>query len=207
MSRGQGIAHDLRRRIVLNELRPGLVLTEMALAAEYGSSQGAVREALMRIAGEGLVSRSGHQGTMVTNLDAVEAAEILGLRRRIEGRGAAAVAKRITAGDLAPLHAGLALMREAAVADNAWAMVRTDTEFHLAIFEIAGLQAMQPILSRCILHTHRFRLWAPWHRRPLRMTAERHLPILAMLEARDAVGLRRELELHLDTIVEREAAA
>jgi hypothetical protein len=38
-------------------------------------------------------------------------------------------------------------------------------------------------------------------------TANRHLPILAMLEARDGTGLRREVEAHLDTIVEREAAA
>lgn len=192
---------------MLNELRPGRVLTEMALAAEYGSSQGAVREALMRIAGEGLVSRSGHQGTVVTDLDATEAAEILGLRRRIEGRGAAAVVRRLAEGDLDPLRAGITAMHDAASADDLWAMVRADTAFHLAIFRIASLQAMQPILSRCILHTHRFRLWAPWHHRKLRATADRHLPILARLDARDAAGLKRELELHLDTIVERENAA
>jgi GntR family transcriptional regulator, rspAB operon transcriptional repressor len=207
LSRGQTIANELRRRIVLNELQPGSVLTEMALAAEYGSSQGAVREALLRLMGEGLVSRSGHQGTTVTDLDATEAGEILGLRRRIEGRAAAAMARRVTAGSMSQLHGWLAAMREAAEADDLWAMVRADTEFHLCMFRVAGLNAMLPILSRCILHTHRFRLWAPWHRRPLCTTANRHLPILAMLEARDGTGLRREVEAHLDTIVEREAAA
>ena len=86
--RGQTILGELRRRIVLNELPPGSVLTELALAAELGSSQSSIREALLRLEGEGLVTRSGHQGTTVTDLHRTEAAEILGLRRRIEGRAA-----------------------------------------------------------------------------------------------------------------------
>ena len=207
MSRGSAVANELRRRIVLNELRPGTVLTELALAADYGSSQGAVREALMRIEGEGLVARSGHQGTVVTNLDQEEAGEILGLRRRMEGRAAKSIARRIVAGDIADLQNILAAMHDAADSENLWAMVQADTAFHLTIFRIVGLHAMQPILSRCILHTHRFRLWAPWHQRPLRATADRHEPILAALEARDGAGLQREIEMHLDTIVEQRRAA
>ncbi len=187
---------------MLNELVPGSVLTELALAAELSSSQGAIREALLRLEGEGLVTRSGHQGTTVTDLDATVAAEILGLRRRIETRAAAAIMRRCNAGHMVLLREALEAMRGAAADDDLWAMVRADTEFHLALFRISGLAAMEPILARCILHTHRFRLWAPWHRRPLRDTADRHLPLLAALEARSAAGLKRELEKHLDTIVE-----
>jgi GntR family transcriptional regulator, rspAB operon transcriptional repressor len=200
--RGQAIVNELRRRIVLNELAPGSVLTELALAAELAGSQGAIREALLRLEGEGLVSRSGHQGTTVTDLDSAAAAEILGLRRRIEGRAASAVIRRVSGGSIVRLLELLERMRIAAHEDDLWAMVRADTEFHLALFRLSGLDAMEPILARCILHTHRFRLWAPWHRRPLIHTADRHLPILAALEKRDAAGLRRQLEEHLDTIVE-----
>ena len=203
ISRGSVVASDLRRRIVLNELRPGTVLTELALAADYGSSQGAVREALMRIEGEGLVARSGHQGTTVTNLDQDEAGEILGLRRRMETRAAMAVAQRIAARDIDDLNQTMASMREAAANDDLWAVVQADTAFHLTVFRTTGLSAMQPILARCILHTHRFRLWAPWHQRPLRATADRHGPILAALEARDGAALQREIGSHLDTIVDQ----
>lgn len=187
---------------MLNEWQPGLVLTELALAAELSSSQASIREALLRLEGEGMVTRSGHQGTTVTNLGAIEAAEILGLRRRIEGRAAKAIIRHRTTADLPRLQGLLGDMRAAAEADDLWAMVRADTEFHLALFRISGLHAMEPILSRCILHTHRFRLWAPWHRRPLIRTADRHLPILAAVESGDATSLRRHIEDHLDTIVE-----
>ena len=184
-----------------------MAITELALAAEYKSSQGAVREALMRVEGEGLVSRSGHQGTTVTGLEHQEAEEILGLRRRMESRAAASVVRRMVAGDMADLRGFLVDMNDAAERDDLWAMVQADTGLHLSMFRIAGLHAMRPILERCILHTHRFRLWAPWHRRSLQATADRHRPILAALEARDGPGLKFEIEAHLDTIVEQENAA
>jgi DNA-binding GntR family transcriptional regulator len=37
-------------------------------------------------------------------------------------------------------------------------------------------------------------------------TADRHLPIIEALTARDAAALRQELERHLDTIVETKPA-
>jgi DNA-binding GntR family transcriptional regulator len=200
--RGQTILNELRRRIVLNELLPGSVLTELALAADLAASQSSIREALLRLEGEGLVTRSGHQGTTVTDLHAVEAAEILGLRRRIEGRAAKTVVRQMTGAGMAQLMQCLGDMHRAAADDDLWAMVRADTAFHLVLFRVSGLHAMEPILSRCILHTHRFRLWAPWHRRRLIDTADRHLPILAALETGNGVALRRHIEEHLDTIVE-----
>jgi GntR family transcriptional regulator, rspAB operon transcriptional repressor len=199
------VLNELRRRIVLNELAPGTALTELALAADLSASQALIREALLRLEGEGLVTRAGYQGTTVTNLDAVEAKEILGLRRRIETRAANAVCRRISSGDVGKLHGLLEEMRVAARTEDLWAMVSADTEFHLTLFRASGLYAMEPILARCIMHTHRFRAWAPWHGRPLMRTADRHLPILEAAEAQDATALRRQLEIHLDTIVEQKS--
>ncbi len=64
------------------------------------------------------------------------------------------------------------------------------------------LDALEQILVRCILHTHRSKLWAPRHRRPLAQTSTRHRPILAALAAHDGAGLARALEHHVDTIVD-----
>ncbi|MBU6499996.1 MAG: GntR family transcriptional regulator [Rhodospirillales bacterium] len=200
-----GAVRELRRRIVMNELAPGAVLTELALAEQLGVGQGAIREALLRLEGEGLVSRSGRQGTMVTNLDRATAEEILALRRRIEMRAAGRVVRGLGASDIAALHTLMAAMHDHAVAGDGWAMIESDTEFHLALFRPSGLAAMEAILARCIMHTHRFRLWAPWHNRPLARTAGRHAPILAAAEARDAAALEAAIGEHLDTIVETTA--
>jgi DNA-binding GntR family transcriptional regulator len=200
---GTSALRDLRRRIVLNEIQPSAVLTELGLAETLGCSQAAVREALLRLEGEGLVARAGRQGTTVTALDRDAAEEILALRRRIETGAVRRIVPRTGSGDVAALEAELAAMRTAARDGDLWAMVEADIAFHLALFRIAGLPAMEPILARCILHTHRFRLWAPWHRRRLTATAARHAPILAALAARDATALAEVLGHHLDTIVEK----
>jgi DNA-binding GntR family transcriptional regulator len=204
---GQQLLSELRRRIVLNELAPGSVLTELGIAAELGRSQSAVREALLRLEGEGLVRRAGRQGTTVTDLDSDTASEILDLRRRIELRGARRAVKRAVAGDVAGLQALLEAMHLSAAAGDVWGVVEQDIAFHLALFRIAGLDALEPILERCILHTHRFKLWAPWHQRPLRETAARHGPLIEALAEGDAARLARDLGEHIDTIVERRSAA
>ena len=183
------------------------MLTELGLAVDLGCSQAAIREALLRLEGEGLVQRAGHHGTTVTDLDADTALEILDLRRRIELRGARRSARRVTAGDLAALTRIQSSMEQAAARDDPWAVLEADMDWHAALFRISGLHAMTPILARCMLHTHRFRLWAPWHRRPLHETASRHLPILDSLRVGDPARLARDLGNHLDTIVERKHAA
>lgn len=203
---GELVYRRLKRRIVLNELAPGRVLTELGLARELGCSQASVREALLRLQEDGLVLRAGHRGTSVTPLDPEEAQEILALRRRIEVRAAPRAARAVDGPALAAIAALLEAMREAARAGDDWALIEADTAFHLAIFRLAGLRALEQILVRCILHSHRQKLWEPRHRRPLAATAERHVILLEHLAARDGEGLARALGRHIDTIVEVEEA-
>ena len=205
--RKAAILPELRRQILLNELAPGATLTELGLAAALGCSQAVIREALLRLEGEGLVLRSGRQGTTVTDLDADTAAEILDLRRRVELRAARRTMRRVTAGDIAALARLLDAMHADAASADAWALIEHDIAFHLALFRIAGLHALEPILARCLLHTQRFKLWAPWHARPLLATAARHTPILAALQSGDGARLARALATHLDTMVEGKSAA
>lgn len=195
----------VKRRIVLNELRPGVTLTELGLAAELGCSQGPVREALMRLQEDGLVLRGGHRGTTVTPLDPHEAAEILALRRRIETRAAHGAARAVDTRALERLGQLRRRMGEAAAQDDEYALIELDTAFHLEIFGLAGLRAMEQILVRCILHSHRQKLWEPRHRRPLAETAARHDRLLDRLAARDGAGLAEALGAHIDTIVEIDA--
>lgn len=192
----------VKRRIVLNELRPGVVLTELGLAGELGCSQTPVREALMRLQEDGLVQRKGHRGTVVTPLDPEEAQEILALRRRIEVRGALRAVRSVDAAALGKLALLRERMTAAATDADAYALIELDTAFHLAIFQLSGLSALEQILVRCILHSHRQKLWEPRHSRTLMETAARHDVLYERVAARDGPGLSRALGEHIDTIVE-----
>lgn len=191
---------------MLNELRPEKALTELGIAREHGCSQGTIREALLRLQEEGLVTRSGHRGTMVTRLDPEEAEEILALRRRIEIRGAARAVRNLDQSTLTRLRAIQAEMEAAAHRGDEYALIELDMAFHLAIFRLSGLDALEQILTRCALHSHRSKLWAPGHRRTLIETAHRHQILFDLLAARDGDGLTRAIADHIDTIVLRDGA-
>lgn len=195
------VYETMRRRIMMNELMPGSVLTELGLARELGCSQGTIREVLFQLQEDGLVTRSGHRGTMVTRLDAEEAQEILALRRRIEVRGALRAAQNVKDPDLRRVRGVLDDMEAAARDGDAFGVMELDMAFHVAIFRLARLEAMEQILTRCTLHTHRSRVWAPGHRRPLVETARRHEVLIEKLAARDGEGLSVALGEHIDTIV------
>lgn len=195
-----------KRRIMLNELTPSSVLTELNLAREFGCSQGTIREALLRLQEDGLVTRAGRRGTTVTRLHPEEAEEILALRRRIEVRAAPRAAERATQSALAELAAIAAEMDAAARSQDEHRLIEADMEFHLAIFRLADLEALEQILTRCTLHSHRSKLWAPGHRRPLIETARRHEILLDRLSAGDGRGLAAAMGVHIDTIVTRSVA-
>ena len=194
------VYRSIKQKILLNELAPETALTELGVAQEMGCSQGTVREALLRLQEDGLVIRAGRRGTTVTPLDADAANEMLALRRRIETRGAPRAAANVDAAAFARLQALQDEMDVAARRKDVYGLIELDTAFHMTIFRLADLSALEQILERCILHTHRQKLWAPRHLRPLAETASRHREIIAALR-KGGRPLAAALGRHIDTIV------
>ncbi len=66
MTRAEAVYQALRERIVTAALRPGARLIERDLAAEFAVSRIPLREALQRLANDGLVTAVPGQGSIVT---------------------------------------------------------------------------------------------------------------------------------------------
>jgi DNA-binding GntR family transcriptional regulator len=128
------------------------------------------------------------------------------LRRRIEVRAAPRAASVVDQAGLDRLDRLRERMADAAARGDEYELIELDTTFHLEIFRLAGLRALEQILVRCILHSHRQKLWEPRHRRPLAETAMRHDMLYDLLASRDGPELARALGEHIDTIVDVDAA-
>ncbi|WP_353646632.1 GntR family transcriptional regulator [Mesorhizobium sp. WSM2239] len=187
---------------MLGTLPAGSVLTELDLAAHFGCSQGTVREALLQLQEEGLVLRKGHRGTQVSACTEDEAIEMFRVRQQIECNGIARVLRAPSRSLIPDLKALLADMTEAARSGDELELASFDRDFHRRIFQDAGLPALDPILHRCLVHNHRFKISRSTMPRDLLATAQRHGPIIEAIESADAERATSALHHHIATIVD-----
>src|SRR3712207_2828693 len=97
----------VREMVLTGELEPGSVLNQATLAREIGISTTPLREALRRLAQQGLVELDAHRDARVTPLDAEEARDLLEVRRSLDPLAASLAAERRTARDVAEMKASL----------------------------------------------------------------------------------------------------
>jgi DNA-binding GntR family transcriptional regulator len=193
---------DLRSQIVKGTLKPGEPMLEITVARDYGCSQGTVREALMRLHEDGLVVRSGYRGTTVSTTSPAEAREMQFLRLHLETEGVRRAVPRVDDGLIDRLCSIVVEMEQAANADDEYTLTELDCEFHRAIFERAGLPALDAILSRCLLHLHRLTLAEPGRTRPLLISAQRHWEVIEALRTRDPGTAVDAITHHINTVLE-----
>ena len=90
------VHHHLREEILANRLPPGTVLGEVALAESLGVSRGPVREALGRLAAEGLVTVRPRRGAVVSALSPQEFLEAYQVREALEALAIRLAVSRLT---------------------------------------------------------------------------------------------------------------
>ena len=137
----RGLADEATDRIrdaILNgELSPGEKVGEVELSRVLTVSRGPVREALVRLEQEGLVTSEWHKGTTVVDFTKSDIRQLATLRIALEQMAASEASREATPEDFARLHDIIERMRAARLAGNDDALVRLDVEFHDAICQAA----------------------------------------------------------------------
>jgi DNA-binding GntR family transcriptional regulator len=95
----------LRDQIVSGERAPGERLNEVEIATELAVSRGPVREAMQRLARDGLVRIESHRGAFVRALDATQVRALSEVRASLECQAAALAAQRAGTDEVATLRA------------------------------------------------------------------------------------------------------
>ncbi len=156
----RGVHDVLRREILSLTLAPGELLDEMSLSRRFGFSRSPIREALIRLAGDGLVVTLPNRTTIVAPVDIVrfpQYVDALDLAQRINTRLAAELRSEA---DLGHIAAAQQAFIAAVKSKNYLAMSETNKDFHMAIAR-AGKNAYfaafyERLLDegRRILHLH-----------------------------------------------------
>lgn len=86
----------LRDQILRGTFAPGSRLNEVEISTDLGVSRGPVREAMQRLARDGLVVLQPHRGAFVRRLTLAEVSDLFEVRITLERKVAALAAERLT---------------------------------------------------------------------------------------------------------------
>lgn len=147
----------LEEMIVTLALEPGAVLSEQALSAELHIGRTPIREALQRLAREGLVLVLPRKAIIVTDTDPRRQLLVLEVRRELERLLARASAERATEAERRQFQRIAEGMEEAARTNDDIAFMRLDRELNGLLSEAAHNE----YASRAIrfLNGHSRRFW------------------------------------------------
>ncbi len=135
------IADELRSEILSGESTPGTRLITADLAERWGVSRGPVREALMALENEGIVTSTRRHGTVVGTTSIVDLEEVLSVREAIETFAAVDVCRlgdEISQADLRKLGDLLKVIEMERDQGKYEAARNHDLDFHQFLVDLAG---------------------------------------------------------------------
>lgn len=185
----------LRSMILERELRPGERLNEVALANTLGISRGPLREAIQRLASEGLLTLISHRGAFVRTFGRDEIVELYEVRAALELHAVRLVCRRADEAGLADLDA-LLTETESRMGKGAQPYPH-ELDFHLRLVDSAGNRA----LTAAAVETHHQLSLARSisAQQPLRARAAvaEHHQLVEALKTRDVHTATDLMEIHI----------
>lgn len=181
----QRVHEHLRDEIVSGALAPGAELHEFALARSLGVSRGPVREALGRLASEGLVTIRPRRGAVVRALSGDEFIEAYQVREALEMMAVRLAVPKLTPEDLAAMERLIEEMASRGEAGDVQGFFEANSEFHQRFFEVAGNGMLSELYRQLRGQIDRHRLRSLELRGDLRRSIVEHRAILSAAASGD----------------------
>ncbi|OLP54362.1 AsnC family transcriptional regulator [Rhizobium rhizosphaerae] len=199
----QSVYAALRNEILSMVLGPGSPLDEVRLSERFGMSRTPIREALVKLAADGLVTTLPNRNTIVAPIDFAELPtyfEALTLMYRVTTRAAAS---RGNAQVMEEILAQQRAFAEAVTARDAYAMIEANREFHVAIARLGGNPYYTTFFARLLDEGRRIlRLYyQTFDDRLPRQYVEEHEQMIAAIAAGDVEEADRLATAHAAQIV------
>ena len=197
----------MREDLLAGRLAPGLRLRLGEIQLRYGLGMSPVREAMLRLASEGLVVAEGQRGFSVASVSLDELHDLTRTRERVE---ALALQDAIAHGDAnweADMMAAFHRLRRAPVpagaqdveVANAWEALHRD--FHHSLVAACGSPWLLRLHTQLVQHSERYRRVRLFHATPsamlLRDVEREHEALVKAALARDPVKACALMEKHL----------
>lgn len=181
----QRVHTHLREEILSGELPAGSELQEVALSKTLGVSRGPIREAIGRLAAEGLVTVRPRRGAVVRALSSDEFIEAYQVREALETMAVRLAVPKLTAENVAALERAIDEMSARGAAGDVQGFFEANTAFHLVFFDAAGNRMLTDLYRHLRAQIDRHRLRSLELRGDVRRSIAEHKAIVRAARAGD----------------------
>ncbi|AWB33389.1 GntR family transcriptional regulator [Orrella marina] len=191
------IAHQLRARLINGTLAPGSKLNERVLCEELNVSRTPLREAIRKLAAQGLLVIEPRRGTFVPTPEPEVVSQTFDVIATLEGLSAQLAAQHIDASGLQTLHNLQARMESAFEKRDLQVYSEANSEVHDLVSRYASNAVLRQTWCELNdrIHVLRYRT----NQNPSRwaQALDEHRKMIALFEQGDANELRRLFEAHI----------
>jgi len=148
------VAQEIRTAILRGDLPPGSRVKQEDLAAQLGVSREPVRQDLLLLQREGLVTAQPNRSAQVAPVDHQLISDVYGLREAVETSMVATLARR-PGFDVKPFRILIARGRTAVRQRDLPALIELDMSFHTGLYEAAGNRVIVDVMGGQWSHIRR----------------------------------------------------
>lgn len=182
----QRVYDHLRSDILEGRLEPGTELAEVALSEQLGVSRGPLREAIGRLAAEGLVTVRPRRGAVVRSLSEQEFLELYQVREALEAMAVKLAVPRLDGTDFEALAELNREMADRAAAEEVEEFFAANLAFHARFLDACGNGKLQELYQQLLDQLGRYRMRSLTLRGNLGRSVSEHAAILRAAKRRDA---------------------
>ena len=199
LTRAEWAEDNLRQAILEGALKPGERLNINELTERWSLSPTPLREALQRLASQGLVTIAPQRGAFVTMLTEQDLREVYEIRQMLEPLAAHQSVRHMSASDVDRLKAA---RDQLVAAYSRKPRDRRESEqahrdFHLAVLAASPSKWLLRLTTLLLDHSARYRVVSTDLRGGASHVVQEHLAICEAVLERDADAVRDAVQQHL----------
>lgn len=190
---------EVRRRIIAGEISPGVNISELAIAEEFGVSRTPVRETFKQLQTEGLIEIRPRVGTFVTTPSRREITELFEMKELLEGAAARLLAQRGRVPEVDLLEENLRQADSAVARDDKARYAQLVEEFHDLLIvgaDNSKLEAHYRMLMNQLAYARLVNTSLSQPGRPLESDREHH-HVLDLIVAKDGDSAELVMREHV----------
>jgi len=194
----------IKKAIIYGELKGGEPLPEEKIAKDLGISRTPLRDALNRLAAEGLVINITGRPAIVANFTKENSLEYMELRSLLEVHSIEKIISKVDSSFMSSLRKNLVEQLDAIERDNYHEFIELDREFHLLLASRNNNLEYKSIIHRMNTGINRaFIILCRTVPQSAKEAYEEHIEIIDALEKQDVRLAKNKMIIHLDNVEKR----